>query len=146
MDGEAISQVETDNDIVTFDISDDGLERAASAEPNGRHSYSHRNGARHLAPPVSPVWSKRAGVEAKLGFKVHPHMLRHACGYVLAGRYGPHNRASSLGRADFRWQLGFFLGRKRVWCLAEIGEVEIVLAGHRNIEMVHHRQHRVETA
>jgi integrase len=27
---------------------------------------------------------ERAGVETKLGFKVHPHMLRHACGYALA--------------------------------------------------------------
>src|SRR5450756_2341091 len=27
---------------------------------------------------------ERAGTEAKLGFKVHPHMLRHACGYKLA--------------------------------------------------------------
>lgn len=26
----------------------------------------------------------RAGVVAKLGFGVHPHMLRHACGYKLA--------------------------------------------------------------
>jgi type 1 fimbriae regulatory protein FimB/type 1 fimbriae regulatory protein FimE len=26
----------------------------------------------------------RAGVEAKLPFTVHPHMLRHACGYKLA--------------------------------------------------------------
>jgi integrase len=29
---------------------------------------------------------ERAGLEAKLGFKVHPHMLRHACGYALANR------------------------------------------------------------
>jgi integrase len=29
---------------------------------------------------------ERAGVEAKLGLKVHPHMLRHACGYALANR------------------------------------------------------------
>jgi type 1 fimbriae regulatory protein FimB/type 1 fimbriae regulatory protein FimE len=29
---------------------------------------------------------ERAGVEARLGFKVHPHMLRHACGYALANR------------------------------------------------------------
>ena len=28
----------------------------------------------------------RAGVEAKLGLKVHPHILRHACGYALANR------------------------------------------------------------
>ena len=27
---------------------------------------------------------ERAGLEAKLGFKTHPHMLRHACGYALA--------------------------------------------------------------
>jgi type 1 fimbriae regulatory protein FimB/type 1 fimbriae regulatory protein FimE len=27
---------------------------------------------------------ERAGAEAKLGFKAHPHMLRHACGFALA--------------------------------------------------------------
>src|SRR5262249_7584709 len=26
----------------------------------------------------------RAGIVARLGFKAHPHMLRHACGYALA--------------------------------------------------------------
>jgi len=29
---------------------------------------------------------ERAGIEAKFGFKPHPHMLRHACGYALANR------------------------------------------------------------
>lgn len=29
---------------------------------------------------------ERAGVGAKFGFKAHPHMLRHACGYALANR------------------------------------------------------------
>jgi type 1 fimbriae regulatory protein FimB/type 1 fimbriae regulatory protein FimE len=29
---------------------------------------------------------ERAGVEAKLGFKSHPHMLRHACGFALANK------------------------------------------------------------
>ena len=29
---------------------------------------------------------ERAGVEAKFGFKPHPHMLRHACGYALANK------------------------------------------------------------
>jgi type 1 fimbriae regulatory protein FimB/type 1 fimbriae regulatory protein FimE len=29
---------------------------------------------------------ERAGSEAKFGFKAHPHMLRHACGYALANR------------------------------------------------------------
>jgi site-specific recombinase XerD len=28
----------------------------------------------------------RAGVEAKFKFRVHPHMLRHACGYALANK------------------------------------------------------------
>jgi integrase len=29
---------------------------------------------------------ERAGRQAKLGFKAHPHMLRHACGYALANK------------------------------------------------------------
>ena len=29
---------------------------------------------------------ERAGIDVKFGFKVHPHMLRHACGYALANR------------------------------------------------------------
>jgi type 1 fimbriae regulatory protein FimB/type 1 fimbriae regulatory protein FimE len=29
---------------------------------------------------------ERAGIEAKMPFKVHPHMLRHACGYALANK------------------------------------------------------------
>jgi site-specific recombinase XerD len=29
---------------------------------------------------------ERAGAETRLGFKAHPHMLRHACGYALANR------------------------------------------------------------
>jgi site-specific recombinase XerD len=28
----------------------------------------------------------RAGAEAKIGFKVHPHMLQHACAYTLANK------------------------------------------------------------
>ena len=35
---------------------------------------------------------ERAGDEAKLGFKPHPHMLRHACGYALASK-GHNTRA-----------------------------------------------------
>ena len=29
---------------------------------------------------------ERAGVDAKLAFKAHPHMLRHSCGYALANK------------------------------------------------------------
>jgi site-specific recombinase XerD len=45
---------------------------------------------------------ERAGVEAKLGYKAHPHMLRHACGYALANR-GHDTRA-----------LQAYLGRKNI--------------------------------
>jgi type 1 fimbriae regulatory protein FimE len=38
--------------------------------------------------PVSTAWFlrmvQRTGQAAKLGFAIHPHMLRHACGYKLA--------------------------------------------------------------
>ena len=37
----------------------------------------------------------RAGEKAKLGFPVHPHMLRHACGYKLAND-GQDTRAIQL--------------------------------------------------
>ena len=41
---------------------------------------------------------ERAGREAKLGFKAHPHMLRHACG-LRAGQQGTrYARAASLPR------------------------------------------------
>ncbi len=39
--------------------------------------------------PFSTGWARlieRAGVEARMPFPVHPHMLRHACGFVLANR------------------------------------------------------------
>jgi integrase len=29
---------------------------------------------------------ERIGLEARLGFKVHPHMLRHSCGFALANK------------------------------------------------------------
>ena len=29
---------------------------------------------------------ERAGIAAKFGYKVHPHMLRHACGFALANK------------------------------------------------------------
>jgi site-specific recombinase XerD len=41
------------------------------------------------APFSTPGWAKliaRAGVAAKMPFPLHSHMLRHACGFVLANR------------------------------------------------------------
>jgi len=46
---------------------------------------------------------ERAGVEAKLPIKVHPHMLRHACGFALANK-GHDTRAlqSYLGHRNIQ--------------------------------------------
>jgi type 1 fimbriae regulatory protein FimB/type 1 fimbriae regulatory protein FimE len=45
----------------------------------------------------------RAGEEAGLGMPIHPHMLRHACGYYLANQ-GQDTRViqAYLGHADIR--------------------------------------------
>jgi integrase len=40
------------------------------------------------------------GIEAKLGFKAHPHMLRHACGYALANKGHDTRGAASISRAS----------------------------------------------
>jgi len=46
-------------------------------------------GARGGAPFTTAGWRKmvaRLGVAAKLSFKAHPHMFRHACGFQLANQ------------------------------------------------------------
>jgi site-specific recombinase XerD len=54
-------------------------------EPKATFVFTSERGA-----PFSPAgfarMVERAGTEAKLGFKAHPHMLRHACGYALANK------------------------------------------------------------
>ena len=52
-------------------------------KPKSAFVFTSERGA-----PFSPAgfarMIERAGIEAKLAFKAHPHMLRHACGYKLA--------------------------------------------------------------
>jgi integrase len=36
--------------------------------------------------PGSPAWWTARPPPPSLGFKAHPHMLRHACGYALANK------------------------------------------------------------
>ena len=52
-------------------------------EPKSPFVFTSERGA-----PFSPAgfarMVERAGGQAKLSFKAHPHMLRHACGYKLA--------------------------------------------------------------
>ena len=42
---------------------------------------------------------QRAGQEARLAFPIHPHMLRHACGYKLANEPG-HAGDSAVSRTQ----------------------------------------------
>src|SRR6266581_5448912 len=54
-------------------------------EPKSRFVFTSERGAPFTTAGFARM-IERAGVEAKLGFKAHPHMLRHACGYVLANK------------------------------------------------------------
>ena len=51
-----------------------------------RHSCLPRSVVAHSPHRALPSCSSGLGSEAKIGFKVHPHMLRHACGYALANK------------------------------------------------------------
>lgn len=53
---------------------------------------------------------ERAGIEAKLPFKCHPHMLRHATGYVLANKGTDTRRSSSARCRSLELYPSFALG------------------------------------
>src|SRR6188472_2606359 len=52
-------------------------------EPRSPFVFTSERGSPFTAAGFARML-ERAGVEAKLGFKAHPHMLRHACGFKLA--------------------------------------------------------------
>jgi integrase len=54
-------------------------------EPKSSFVFTSERGAPFASAGFARM-IERAGVEAKFGFKPHPHMLRHACGYALANR------------------------------------------------------------
>ena len=54
-------------------------------EPKSTFVFTSERGASFTTAGFARM-IERAGVEAKFGFKPHPHMLRHACGYALANR------------------------------------------------------------
>jgi site-specific recombinase XerD len=54
-------------------------------EPKSPFVFTSERGAPFTTAGFARI-IERAGVEAKFGFKPHPHMLRHACGYALANR------------------------------------------------------------
>jgi len=54
-------------------------------EPKSPFVFSSERGAPFSTAGFARM-IERAGAAAKLSFKAHPHMLRHACGYALANR------------------------------------------------------------
>ena len=54
-------------------------------EPKSPFVFTSKRGAPFTSAGFARML-ERAGTEAKFGFKPHPHMLRHACGYALANR------------------------------------------------------------
>ena len=61
------------------------LRRLQREQEPGRYVFMSERGT-----PMSPVGFRRMvtrlGEAAKMPFSVHPHMLRHACGYKLANQ------------------------------------------------------------
>lgn len=53
-------------------------------EPRSPFVFTSERGAPFSTAGFEIV--ERAGKTAKLAFKAHPHMLRHACGYALANK------------------------------------------------------------
>jgi integrase len=54
-------------------------------EPKSPFVFTSERGA-PFTPAGFARMIERAGKAAKLSFKAHPHMLRHACGYALANK------------------------------------------------------------
>jgi type 1 fimbriae regulatory protein FimB/type 1 fimbriae regulatory protein FimE len=71
-----------------------GLRRLKREQPESRHVFLTERQA-----PMSPAGFRkmvaRTAEEADFPFPVHPHMLRHACGYKLAND-GQDTRAVQL--------------------------------------------------
>jgi type 1 fimbriae regulatory protein FimB/type 1 fimbriae regulatory protein FimE len=54
-------------------------------DPKSPFVFTSERGAPFSAAGFAKM-IQRAGEAAKLGFKAHPHMLRHACGFALANK------------------------------------------------------------
>jgi len=73
----------------TYPIRGDALRAlrklAREQEPRSPFVFTSERGAPFTTAGFARM-VERAGAEAKLGFKAHPHMLRHACGFALANK------------------------------------------------------------
>jgi hypothetical protein len=59
------------------------LRRLQREQPSGPHVFATERGG-PMAPKSFHTLVVRLGDRAKMAFPIHPHMLRHACGYALA--------------------------------------------------------------
>jgi integrase len=59
------------------------LRRLQREQTTGPHVFATERGG-PMAPKSFHTLISRLGERAKMPFPVHPHMLRHACGYALA--------------------------------------------------------------
>src|SRR5665811_340364 len=64
---------------------EDNLYLEKGQEPKSPFVFTSERGAPFSTAGFARM-VERAGREAKLAFKAHPHMLRHACGYALANK------------------------------------------------------------
>ena len=71
------------------------MRRLRREQPEGRHLFQTKRAA-----PMTPAGFRktlaRIGEASPLAFPVHPHMLRHACGFKLAND-GQDTRALQYG-------------------------------------------------
>ena len=58
---------------------------AREQDPKSAFVFTSERGSPFTTAGVARM-VERAGKAAKLGFKAHPHMLRHACGFALANK------------------------------------------------------------
>jgi type 1 fimbriae regulatory protein FimB/type 1 fimbriae regulatory protein FimE len=54
-------------------------------EPKSAFVFTSERGAPFTTAGFAKM-VERLGIAARIGFKTHPHMLRHACGYALANK------------------------------------------------------------
>jgi integrase len=59
------------------------LRRLQREQPAAPHFFATERGG-PMAPKSFHTLISRLGERAKMPFSIHPHMLRHACGYALA--------------------------------------------------------------
>jgi site-specific recombinase XerD len=71
-------------------------------DPKSTYVFTSERGAPFSSAGFARI-VERASKQAKLRFKAHPHMLRHACGYALANK-GHDTRAlqAYLGHRDIQ--------------------------------------------